>query len=382
MKCEIIISRSRNGAQKSCSRFQNATFTVTIDFTLIFIKYLSKPYLSASDKSQDACAYVLAKFMSRPDLKQVILPQFLDQLFQIIKDEKKSGNNIKLLGALKCLSSIYKYGKREDILKYTLSTLKTIIEQDLLASSQLAIIRKFHIKIVQRIGITFFKLKVAKWRYERGSRVLMEKINAKQDFQIKKKQDIENDDDEQIPGEIEDIIEQLLTGLKGKFLIFKTKKFLILIILLYIDTDTIVRWSAAKGIGRITNRLPKEMAHDILSSVLDLFTFVEDDLAWHGGCLTIAELGRRGLLLPDQLKIVVPIVLKALVFDKKLGNYSLGRNVRDSACYVCWSLARAFEPDVLQPYVNQIAGTLLIVTVFDREVNCRRAASAAFQGKL
>jgi tubulin-specific chaperone D len=171
--------------------------------------------------------------MSRPDLKQVILPQFLDQLFQIIKDEKKSGNNIKLLGALKCLSSIYKYGKREDILKYTLSTLKTIIEQDLLASSQLAIIRKFHIKIVQRIGITFFKLKVAKWRYERGSRVLMEKINAKQDFQIKKKQDIENDDDEQIPGEIEDIIEQLLTGLKGKFLIFKTKKFLILFILLY-----------------------------------------------------------------------------------------------------------------------------------------------------
>ena len=60
----------------------------------------------------------------------------------------------------------------------------------------------------------------------------MEKINAKQDFQIKKNQDIENDDDEQIPGEIEDIIEQLLTGLKGNFLIFKTKKFLILINLL------------------------------------------------------------------------------------------------------------------------------------------------------
>ena len=154
--------------------------------------------------------------MSRPDLKQVILPQFLEQLFQIIKDEKKSGNNIKLLGALKCLSSIYKYGKREDILKYTLSTLKTIIDQDLLASSQLAIIRKFHIKIVQRIGITFFKLKVAKWRYERGSRVLMEKLNSQQEKKINKSIENEDDDDEQIPGEIEDIIEQLLTGLKGK----------------------------------------------------------------------------------------------------------------------------------------------------------------------
>lgn len=71
--------------------------------------------------------------------------------------------------------------------------------------------------------------------------------------------------------------------------------------------------------------------------------------------------------------------MKALVFDKKLGNYSLGRNVRDAACYVCWALARAFEPHVLKPYVNDLAGQLLIVTVFDREVNCRRAASAAFQ---
>ena len=120
-----------------------------------------------------------------------------------------------------------------------------------------------------------------------------------------------------------------------------------------------MRWSAAKGIGRITNRLSKEMAGDVLSSIIDLFTFVEDDSAWHGGCLAIAELGRRGLLLPEKIKIVIPIIENALVFDKKLGNYSLGRNVRDSACYVCWALARAFEPHILAPYVNQIAATLV-----------------------
>jgi hypothetical protein len=127
---------------------------------------------------------------------------------------------MKLLGALKCLSSIYKYGKREELLKYTLATLKTIIEQDLLGTSQLAIIRKFHVKIVQRVGITFFKLKIAKWRYERGSRVLMEKINLKKDAAGSNQ--IGNDDNEEeeekIPGEIEDIIEQLLSGLKGKCL--------------------------------------------------------------------------------------------------------------------------------------------------------------------
>lgn len=169
-------------------------------------------------------------------------------------------------------------------------------------------------------------------------------------------------DNEQIPEEIEEIIEQLLAGLR--------------------DKDTIVRWSSAKGIGRITNRLGLELAEDVLSSLLDLFTYVEDDLAWHGGCLALAELARRGLLLPSQLANVVPIVLNALIFDKKLGNYSLGTNVRDSACYVCWAFARAFEPDVIEPYVEQIAARLLVVSIFDREINCRRAASAAFQGKF
>lgn len=273
------------------------------------------------------------------------------------------------MGTLKCIASIYKYGKREDLLVYTLPTLKNLIHHNLLVTSHLALVRKFFIKIIQRVGTTFFKVKLAKWRYERGSRTLMNNISKQEALNNNNQSKIEKsrgecqeeqEEDEQIPNEIEEIIEQLLNGLK--------------------DKDTIVRWSSAKGIGRITNRLSKDMADDILVSLLDLFTFVEDDAAWHGGCLAIAELGRRGLLLPKQLDAVVPIILKALIFDKKLGNYSLGRNVRDSACYVCWSLARAFDPDVLKPFVNQLAGALLIVSVFDREVNCRRAASAAFQG--
>ena len=57
---------------------------------------------------------------------------------------------------------------------------------------------------------------------------------------------------QEVPEEIEEIIEQLLRGLS--------------------DADTVVRWSAAKGIGRVTGRLPMELADDVVGSVLELLS--------------------------------------------------------------------------------------------------------------
>ena len=54
------------------------------------------------------------------------------------------------------------------------------------------------------------------------------------------------------------------------------------------------RWSAAKGVGRITNRLPKTLADEVLDSLMDIFTLRDNMPAWHGGCLALAELGRSG----------------------------------------------------------------------------------------
>ena len=103
------------------------------------------------------------------------------------------------------------------------------------------------------------------------------------------------------------------------------------------------------------------------------------DCGWHGACLALAELGRRGLLLPARLGEVLPHILTALVYDERKGSFSVGSHIRDAACYVCWAFARAYEPLVLQPHVHKIANGLLIAACFDREVHCRRAASAAFQ---
>lgn len=50
---------------------------------------------------------------------------------------------------------------------------------------------------------------------------------------------IDDDPEMDVPDELEDIVEALLCGLR--------------------DRDTVVRWSAAKGVGRITERLPHDL---------------------------------------------------------------------------------------------------------------------------
>jgi hypothetical protein len=90
-------------------------------------------------------------------------------------------------------------------------------------------------------------------------------------------------------------------------------------------------------------------------------------------------LARRGLLLPQRLSSVLPFVEQAMLYDELRGNFSVGSAVRDAACYLCWALARSYDPSLLQPFVHQLAKALVITTVFDREVNCRRAAASAFQ---
>uniref|UniRef100_A0A8C0E9T8 Tubulin-specific chaperone D n=1 Tax=Bubo bubo TaxID=30461 RepID=A0A8C0E9T8_BUBBB len=332
--------------------------------TMDRILKIAKCYLVVSDKARDAAAVLVSKFIVRPDVRQKRMADFLDWTLSMLSKSsfQTMEGTVVMNGMLQALAQLFKHGKREDCLPYAATVLECLDNCKLSQSNQM-VLRKLGMKLVQRLGLTFVKPKVAKWRYQRGCRSLAANLQAQGSVvqnQIITVPANEADDEEEydIPAEIENVVGQLLVGLK--------------------DKDTIVRWSAAKGIGRISGRLPKELADDVIGSLLDCFSFQETDNAWHGGCLALAELGRRGLLLPSRISDVVPVILKALTYDEKRGACSVGSNVRDAACYVCWAFARAYDPAELIPFINQISSALVIAAIFDRDVNCRRAASGTF----
>eukprot|EP00117_Sycon_ciliatum_P048340 scpid20183/ scgid34426/ Tubulin-specific chaperone D; Beta-tubulin cofactor D; SSD-1; Tubulin-folding cofactor D len=334
---------------------------------------VAKRYLSVTDTSRDAASLLIAKFISRPDVRPLHLASTVAWLHTSIVASSGRGvghgyAGTSVAGALSTLSALFKHGRREDLLEYSESTYHSVTGSQLLNSSN-TLLRKLAVKLVQRVGLILLPTRVCAWRYQRGSRSLLlnlgqdngggggDGVEAAASSSAQAGQDEEDEFD--VPEVIESILETIWTSL--------------------CDKDTVVRWSAAKGVGRIAARLPKSFGDEVVAFLLSLFSPTSTHAAWHGGCLALAELGRRGLLEPGRLAEVVPVVVSATAYDQLYGSCSIGSHVRDAACYVCWSFARAYEPKDIEQYVDEIARALVITTVFDREINCRRAASAAFQ---
>ncbi|RWS29469.1 tubulin-specific chaperone D-like protein [Leptotrombidium deliense] len=334
------------------------------------ILQLIKQYLVVYGKSSEAAAFLCARFLTRPEITKECLQPFIDWCLPILESvvSGKSKFTSTVTGILLALAYIFKVGRRDDIIKFGPTILEKISTLNLEKQKHECFV-KLVVKLSQRIGLSFLKLKIAPWRYSRGKRCLIDNLsltsqdcNSTKENGVKYNEEDEDDDegfDDSHLSEVETVIEMLLLSLK--------------------DKSTLVRWSAAKGIGRVCERLSREMGRQVVHSVFELCTPRESDCTMHGVCLTLAELSRRGLILPEDLGEAVNIVKKALIYDELKGSFSVGANVRDAACYVCWAFARAYDKDVMKPYVNDIATSLLVVAVFDREVNCRRAASAAFQ---
>ena len=353
----------------------------------------SASHLADYGATRETAASCLSSLLSRPDLEQSELEAFVNWSARILywfRTGKKLDDETVLLlpmpnevpsvflvmGVLQTLAAIFKSGHRSNLLstQQKLHGIELLWEQSILVAEGSVggslLLRKLLVKLFARIGCAHLPPRVATWRYQRGKRSLVENLmngdgslSAGKDVLEAKKDDDQSTDNGlfEIPDQVEDAMDQLLRSLT--------------------DSATVVRWSGAKGIGRLTERLPAIYADDVLDAILQLCSDSDRDQAWHGACLALAELARRGLLLPERLGEVVPIVVQAIGYDVRRGQHSVGTHVRDASCYVCWAFARAYAPTVLKPHVRELSVALVLTCLFDREVNCRRAASAAFQGK-
>ena len=342
-----------------------------------------KSCMQDTGPTREAASVCLSVLLTRPDMETAHLHEFmtwsislLDSWSHLPPAERSnlSSQYFLILGDLHCVFQIYKLGHRLKLLPYGPLLLPHCLR--LIEGNSQTSTRKLLTKLIQRIGMNFLPPRVAAWRYLRGNRSLnlaSSKPAALTSAPLISKsaevpgsgangkgcEGAADEEDEDVPDEMEDVVDKLLASLQ--------------------DKDTVVRWSAAKGIGRITMRLTQDLAGDVVDAVIEAFADAEADSSWHGGCLALAELSRRGLLLPDRLAVVMPLIERAIRFDIMRGQHSIGAHVRDAACYVCWAFSRAYSPAVMAPFIRALTTALLTTALFDREVNCRRAASAAYQ---
>lgn len=351
----------------------------------------TKKHLNDTGPTREAAAWALASLLSRPDLEEKELESFVlfsgDVMKRYLKTDEIIGTEdevsiFQVMGVVLTMATIFKTGSRSNLMERHLKCIEKVWEQAILVaeyaspkkkssslgggSSGASMLRKLLVKFFARVGSSYLPPKVASWRYQRGKRSLLENLASStknslvtDDHYSEPAMNDMYTDFFTIPDQVEDSMAQLIHSLT--------------------DPATTVRWSCAKGIGRVTERLPAICADDVLDALLELCSDEEDDNAWHGTCLALAELARRGLLLPRRLDEVIPIVINAIQYDVPRGQHSVGSHVRDSACYTCWAFARAYSPSVLKPFVDDLSKAIVIASLFDREINCRRAASASFQ---
>ncbi|KAF0928817.1 hypothetical protein E2562_010685 [Oryza meyeriana var. granulata] len=291
---------------------------------------ICKDYLCSSGPMRRMSGLLLARLLTRPDMPKVFssFMEWAQRILLSVTDDFV--DQFRSIGIVEALASIFKIGNRRvlcDAVPGIWNDCSVVMKTNIAARSSL--LRKFLVKLAQRVALISLPPRSPSWRYQSISSSLGANLSTSADgsgsssgsaqqVNIDQTDTSSLEEDMDVPEIVEEIIDLLLTGLR--------------------DSDTIVRWSAAKGVGRITARLTPALSEEVLSSILQLFSPGEGDGSWHGGCLALAELARRGLLLPSSFPDVIPVIIKALHYDVRRGPHSIGSHV-----------------------------------------NCRRAASAAFQ---
>lgn len=332
-------------------------------------------FLRDTSKCREGAALLVARLLTRPDSEDHRV-YFFAYAQKVVADP--ASTNLLLHGVLLALAKTMKLGQRGELAPHAPQLIPSVTAVFSRSGSD-TLLCKAAVKVVQRLALSLLRSRSAPWKYYRHVASLYQNLSGSDGHEAtgsNKNDEVNNnnmihsneeegeegcEEDDYLPEDcgLEEAIGLLLDAVAHK--------------------DTVVRWSAAKGIARVCGRLPRAMAGDVVDALLDVFSNENSDSGWHGGLLALAELCRRSLLPVQRLAMVVQFATRGLAFDLSKGTYSVGSHVRDAACYVCWSIARAYNAVDIEEHVHKLSTCLVVTSLFDREVHVRRAAAAAFQ---
>ncbi|KAF9454706.1 ARM repeat-containing protein [Macrolepiota fuliginosa MF-IS2] len=321
------------------------------------LESVGKTYLGNAGLERESAALLLSRLYMRKDMKSAF-PGFVRPLAAQLRSQTM--DIITAIGHLQVINEVIKSGPAGQV-QNLMSNLLEIIEAVHDTSSVVGntLLRKMGVKLMSRIAVRMLPTP----KVRRRGRILDGSSHTMGDGSALEVH------------EVPEVVETLLQGL------FEALQ----------DKDTVVRWSAAKGVARVAERLSQDFASQILDTVMDMLSIHSvaagslydipaiAESTWHGATLACAEIARRSLVDSERLPALIRWMSQALYFDLRKGSHSIGSNVRDAAAYVLWSLARTQDVASLQPHASDLARQLVTVALFDREIHIRRSASAAFQ---
>lgn len=117
-----------------------------------------------------------------PSLSQAShLESFLSWAAEVLasRDQRTSiRDGFVLTGVMQALSALFKSGHRTRLVAFLPTIFSDVVGLSAAADSSQTLTRKLCMKLLQRIGLTYLPPRVAKWRYNRGQRSLLQNLTV------------------------------------------------------------------------------------------------------------------------------------------------------------------------------------------------------------